>query len=49
MATLEGYAKLAEHISRIPEHGMVRTFNALHLRSILYLQAELVKLEAEPS
>jgi hypothetical protein len=47
MAKLEGYAKVAQLMSRSHELGVVRSFRELNFRNLLYLQAELVQLEAE--
>ncbi|KIW78473.1 hypothetical protein Z517_08309 [Fonsecaea pedrosoi CBS 271.37] len=47
MAGMRGYDKLAHLMSHYPEYGIVRRFRELNYRNILYLQAELVQLEAE--
>ena len=42
-----GYPKLAAQMEVLPEIGIFRRFGALNARSLLYKQAELVRLEAE--
>jgi hypothetical protein len=42
---VHGYPKAAGYIERVPEAGIVRGFDALNIRYILYLQAELTELE----
>ncbi|KPI43696.1 uncharacterized protein AB675_6190 [Cyphellophora attinorum] len=44
---MEGYAKIAERISKHPELGIYRRFGALNAQNILYLQAEIHELEAD--
>ena len=44
---MEGHAKVAQLMSRYPELAIVRRFGHLNMQNLLYLQAELVHLEAE--
>ncbi|KAF4626805.1 hypothetical protein G7Y89_g11347 [Cudoniella acicularis] len=44
---MEGHAKVAKLMSRHPELAIVRRFGQLNIQNLLYLQAELVHLEAE--
>lgn len=44
---MEGYAKLASLMGAYPEVAILRRFGALGIQNLLYLQAELVKLEDE--
>jgi hypothetical protein len=44
---MEGHAKVAELMSRHHELAIVRRFGKLNMQNLLYLQAELVHLEAE--
>ena len=44
---MEGYAKLARLMSRHNEYTILRSFTELNVKNLLYLQAELVQLEAE--
>lgn len=46
MAQVRGYEKLSCLMSRHSEYSIVRKFRELNYRNILYLQAELVHLEA---
>ncbi|KAI9868138.1 MAG: hypothetical protein M1813_006883 [Trichoglossum hirsutum] len=43
----KGYAKLAKLMGRNPEFAMFRRFGALNAQNLLYLQAELINLEAK--
>ena len=43
---MEGYAKLASLMGAYPEVAILRRFGALNAQNLLYLQAELVALEA---
>jgi hypothetical protein len=43
---IKGYPKLAGYMGLAPEIAMFRRFGALNARNILYLQSELVVLEA---
>ncbi|KAH6668189.1 hypothetical protein B0J14DRAFT_156745 [Halenospora varia] len=43
---MDGYAKLATLMGAYPEVAIVRRFSALNAQSVIYLQAELVYLEA---
>jgi hypothetical protein len=45
MATREGYAQIAWRMSVFPELATSRSFRALNLQNLLYLQAELNLLE----
>ena len=40
-----GYDRLSAYISRYPYQGIYRKFSALHAKRLLYLQAELTKIE----
>jgi len=42
-----GYDGLAEFIARYPEHSIYRKFGRLSIKRLLYLQAELSRLEQE--
>jgi len=42
-----GYPRIAERIAVKPETGIYRRFDALNARHILYLQAELCRLEED--
>ena|SRR5437763_12725876 len=44
---MDGYAKVARLMMHHTEKSCVRGFKALSLQNLLYLQAELVQLEAE--
>lgn len=44
---LDGYPKLAAFQSSFPETAIFRKFGALNLQNLLYLQAQLSRLEAE--
>jgi hypothetical protein len=44
---MAGYSKLALLMSHNNEYGIVRSFRELNFKNLLYLQAELVQLEAE--
>jgi hypothetical protein len=44
---MDGYAKVALLMSRHNEYGIVRRFGELNFKNLLYLQAELVELEAQ--
>ena len=44
---MEGYAKVASMMGRHSELAILRRFGQLNLQNLLYLQAELVHLEAE--
>jgi hypothetical protein len=44
---MEGYAKLASRMATHPELAIVRSFKAIGIQNILYLQAELQHLEIE--
>jgi hypothetical protein len=44
---MDGYDKLAAFIGDSPEMSIYRRFSRLGAKNILYLQAELVNLEAE--
>jgi hypothetical protein len=44
---MEGHAKVARLMSQHHELAIVRRFGALNMQNLLYLQAELVHLEAE--
>ena len=43
----EGYEKLADFMSAYPENAIFRTFRALNIQNLLYLQAEITRLEKE--
>ena len=43
---MEGYAKIAAFMGAYPEVAIIRRFAALNMQNVLYLQAELVNLEA---
>ena len=43
---MEGYAKLASFIGQFPEVAVFRRFGALNAQNLLYLQAEIIHLEA---
>lgn len=43
----EGYQKLADFMSSYPEFAVFKRFEFLNTLNILYLQAELVELEAK--
>jgi hypothetical protein len=42
-----GYSRLARMIGKRRELGIFRTFSSLEAQSLLYMQAELVQLEAD--
>jgi len=44
---MEGHAKVAQLMSQHPELAIARRFGHLNMQNLLYLQAELVHLEAE--
>jgi hypothetical protein len=44
--TIQGYAPLASLMAEHPEYGIFRKFSSLNAQNLLYLQAELVYLEA---
>lgn len=44
---MEGYAKIADLMSHDTGLAIFRRFGALNMQQLLYLQAELVQLEAE--
>ena len=44
---LEGYAKIAAVMSERTEFAILRRFSRLNMQNILYLQAELLDLEAQ--
>lgn len=44
---LDGYLKLSAFQSSFPESAIFRKFGALNLQNLLYLQAELSRLEVE--
>ena len=44
---MEGYAKFAAMMGQHPEMAVFRTFRALNMKNLLYLQAELVELERD--
>ena len=43
---MTGYAKIATLMGAYPEVAIVRRFAALNMQNVLYLQAELINLEA---
>ena len=43
---MAGYAKIATLMGAYPEVAIIRRFAALNMQNVLYLQAELVNLEA---
>lgn len=43
---MEGYAKIAERMARLPGLAIYRGFSSLRLQTLLYMQAELIELEA---
>lgn len=49
MAEVDGYSKLAIMMSRSDELCIFRCFKELNLKNLLFLQAELTKLESELS
>ncbi|KAF2113181.1 hypothetical protein BDV96DRAFT_119260 [Lophiotrema nucula] len=44
---MEGYGKVAALMSTYPEFAILRSFRALNMQNLLYLQAEITHLEAE--
>ena len=44
---MEGYAKVAQLMAIHGETAILRSFASLGFRNVLYLQAELIELEAE--
>jgi hypothetical protein len=44
---MEGYSNLAQFMGQHTEFGIFRQFSRLNLQNLLYLQAELVHLEAD--
>lgn len=44
---MDGYAKVAELMARYDELGIFRGFKSLNLQMLLYLQAEIIHLEAD--
>ena len=44
---MQGYADLASMMGRYPDTGILRRFGTLNMQNLLYLQAELIKLESE--
>lgn len=44
---MEGYAKIAHLMGEHPEFAIFRRFRALNMQNLLYLQAEIIHLEAE--
>ncbi|KAF2195547.1 hypothetical protein K469DRAFT_616292 [Zopfia rhizophila CBS 207.26] len=44
---MEGYAKIAALMGTHPEFAIVRSFRALNIQNMLYLQAEITHLEAQ--
>jgi len=44
---MEGYAKIAQLMSTYTEFAIFRSFRALSIQNMLYLQAELTHLEAD--
>jgi hypothetical protein len=44
---MEGYAKVAQFMGAHPEFAVLRRFKALNMQNMLYLQAEIMHLEAE--
>jgi len=42
---VDGYPRLAEHMGTAPEISIFRRFEALNRQNLLYLQAELIRLE----
>lgn len=47
MATMEGYAKVAHLMGTHPEFAIFRCFSSLNMQNLLYLQAEIIHLEAQ--
>lgn len=43
---MEGYAKIAERMATLPSIAIYRGFSSLRAQTLLYMQAELVELEA---
>jgi hypothetical protein len=43
---MEGYAKIAQRMATLPNVAIFRRFQALRAQNLLYMQAELVELEA---
>ena len=46
-ATMKGYSFLARMIGKRRELGIFRTFSGLEAQSLLYMQVELLQLEAD--
>lgn len=46
-STMDGYARLARDMGNYRELGIIRGFKKFNLQNLLYLQAELNKLEFE--
>ena len=44
---MEGYAKVARFMGRHTEFALFRRFRALNMQNLLYLQAEIIHLEAD--
>lgn len=44
---MHNYADLASMMGRYPDTGILRRFGTLNMQNLLYLQAELTKLESE--
>lgn len=44
---MEGYAKIASLMSKVPEFAIYRKFGTLNAQNILYYQAKLIGLEAD--
>jgi hypothetical protein len=44
---MEGYDKVAQLMGSHPEFAIFRRFRALNMKNMLYLQAEIIHLEAE--